>query len=698
MRVPGYEVLGVVGRGGHAVVHRARQLAFDRVVALKVVSGVDVDGSVQRRFERECKAAGALSWHPHIVAVHDAGVTEEGSPYLAMEFLEDGSLADRVRHSGTMDAASVASVAVQLCGALESAHRAGTLHRDVKPENVLVGPYGDVKLADFGIAVLQAATTVTATGTVTATVAHAAPEVLSGNSATPASDVYSLGSTLFALLAGKPAFVEPTDEVLAAALMRIMTSPVPNLREHGVPDELAFLVERAMAKEPAERPLSAAAFGEALQGFQRQAGDPVTDMRLREDRHVTVRVDEPPPRPPDVTTEPRTRGQGSPWAPNGSSPRTPPVDSGHAVRRRRNRWLVLSIAAAALVGLSATTAVVVSGNNAGGGKEAGDRAGTDGGPASVLWSAPSDAVESLSAGPGLVYGGTQDAIRALDVDSGSERWQFEDRGIGVIEEVVVEGDLAYAMTNSANIYALDADTGAEVWRSEDNEIRSWVGADLAVSNGVVYAAGGPARVYAADAKTGATLWEYGTESSTAGIAVVDGVVYTVDFDSVYALQAASGTEIWRFSEGERDEAGRFFANVSVANGVAYVPSGLGLVYALDGGSGKELWRFRTGEAVTEAPFVAESAVYVGSQDGTIFALDARTGAEFWRFSTQGGPVNAPIVSEGVLYAAADDVYALDPASGTELRRYTVPASHAPPLPGEGALFVGTRLGVYAVRR
>ncbi|MBI2169580.1 MAG: serine/threonine protein kinase [Actinobacteria bacterium] len=309
VHIPGYEVLEAVGRGGHAVVFQARQIAFDRIVALKVISGVDIDGSTQRRFERECRVAGALSWHPHIVAVHDAGTTDEGAPYIAMEYCEAGSLGDRLARLGGLGWPEVTTAAVQLCGALETAHRAGTLHRDVKPENVLVGLYGEVKLSDFGIAALQRGSTVTAAGVVTTTVAHAAPEVLAGAKSSPASDVYSLGSTVFTLLSGKPAFLEPTDEVLATTIARIATSPVPDLRPAGVPDGLAALIEASMSKDPATRPLSAAALGEGLRSFQAQVGQPVGDMRLRDDLKGTVAIAEPPPvpavnGPPAVVTPP----------------------------------------------------------------------------------------------------------------------------------------------------------------------------------------------------------------------------------------------------------------------------------------------------------------------------------------------------------------------------------------------------------
>ena len=205
--INGYADLTVIGQGGFAVVYRATQSALNRSVALKVLSGL-VDPVAISRFERECATIGSLSGHPHVVSVYDAGTTVEGSPYLAMEYLPRGSLADRVQARGPLPTAEILSVGVQLCDALEAAHQAGVLHRDIKPENVLVDMAGQCKLADFGVAAVVEGVDSrdTAPGTLLGTVLHLAPEVLEGGRATVTSDVYSLGSTLATLALGKAPF------------------------------------------------------------------------------------------------------------------------------------------------------------------------------------------------------------------------------------------------------------------------------------------------------------------------------------------------------------------------------------------------------------------------------------------------------------------------------------------------------------
>src|SRR5436305_4526293 len=140
--IDGYEDAAVIGRGGFAVVYRARQRAFHRTVAVKVLSGATVDDATLRRFDRERAAIGTLSGHPNIVTVYDSGLTANGVPYLAMEHLARGSLADELHRTGPLDWRQVLPWGIKLTGALESAHRLGVLHRDIKPENVLLSNFG----------------------------------------------------------------------------------------------------------------------------------------------------------------------------------------------------------------------------------------------------------------------------------------------------------------------------------------------------------------------------------------------------------------------------------------------------------------------------------------------------------------------------------------------------------------------------
>jgi hypothetical protein len=276
LRVPGYSDLSEVTRGGFATIYRAWQPTFEREVAIKVLLGKADDTSV-RRFGRECAAIGALSGHPNIVTVYEAGTTEDGRLFIVMEFLHGGSLADRLAERGPFEVGDVLDIGARVAGAVESAHRADILHRDLKPENILLSRLGEPKVADFGLAQLPGATP---TGAITGTIAHAAPEVLAGEEPTVASDIYSLSSTLFCLLAGRPPFAQPGDSSLVAIVARITHDPPPDLRSRGIPDALCCILEQGLAKVPAHRQHDVGQLGRQLQAAQVALGHPITPLPL----------------------------------------------------------------------------------------------------------------------------------------------------------------------------------------------------------------------------------------------------------------------------------------------------------------------------------------------------------------------------------------------------------------------------------
>ena len=342
--VPGMEDAVEIGRGGFAVVYRARQPDLNRTVAVKVLS-TRLDGPGREQFAREGRAMGALSAHPNIVSVFGTGATASGRPYIAMEHMGEGSLADRVDLDGPLPWAEAVRITIKLAGALETAHRAGTLHRDVKPENVLLSDYGEPELTDFGIARVEGRYE-TATGQVAVSAAHASPEVLEGRSASVASDVYSLGSTLFSLLAGRAAFARRPDETLMALYLRIARDPIPDLRPRGVPDAVCRVVEQAMAKDPSRRQASAAELGTQLQEAQRRSGLPVTDMALALPEAAprrTERVDAAEPSPGSGDMLGRTEDGEHPGA-----------------RHGRRRWPA-GIAAAVVAAVAVAGAIALRG-------------------------------------------------------------------------------------------------------------------------------------------------------------------------------------------------------------------------------------------------------------------------------------------------------------------------------------------------
>jgi ATP/maltotriose-dependent transcriptional regulator MalT len=270
-----------IGRGGFGVVYRCSQHSLDRIVAVKVLTA-DLDNDNVERFIREQRAMGRLSGHPNIVNVLEVGATSSGRPFIVLQYAPYGSLDGLIRKRGPLDLSGALQLGVKVAGALETAHRAGILHRDVKPANILLTEYGEPQLTDFGIA-RMAGGFETSAGFIAGTPAFTAPEVLSGKAPTMASDLYGLGATLFCALTGHAAFERQSGESVVAQFLRISSSPVPDLGKVDIPDALSRAVERAMARDPAERPSSAGEFGAELCEIGRRIGLGVDEMALRVD-------------------------------------------------------------------------------------------------------------------------------------------------------------------------------------------------------------------------------------------------------------------------------------------------------------------------------------------------------------------------------------------------------------------------------
>ncbi|MGW4771861.1 protein kinase domain-containing protein [Nocardia sp. NPDC004278] len=266
-----------IGRGGFGEVYRCTQTEVDRTVAVKVLTG-ELDEN-RERFFREQRAMGRLTGHPNIVDMLEVGATGSGRPYLVMPYHRRGSLDARIRGDGPLPLPEVLRLGVKIAGALETAHRAEILHRDIKPGNILLTDYGEPALTDFGIAHIAGGFETT-TGTITGSPAFIAAEVLSGEAPSRASDVYGVGATLFCALTGHAPFERRSGEQVVAQFLRITEQPVPDLRERGIPDDMCAVIESAMSREPRDRP-TAAALGEQLRQVERNHGFAVDEMALQ---------------------------------------------------------------------------------------------------------------------------------------------------------------------------------------------------------------------------------------------------------------------------------------------------------------------------------------------------------------------------------------------------------------------------------
>lgn len=268
-----YELGERLGQGGMADVWAARDLRLRRDVAVKFLTpDVATRPDLKTRFEAEARSAASLN-HPNIVTVYDSG-EHDGSPYLVMERLPGRTLAEEIAE-GRLDPDRALSVAGDVLAALEAAHSAGIVHRDVKPANVLLCPDGTAKVADFGIAKAASEVDVTTGRLILGTPGYLPPERLAGQPATPASDLYSVGVLLYEALGGRPPFEGPTPVAVAKAIQSEEPPALSELRP-GLPGHLVAAVERAMEKDPGRRFGSAAEMAQALSGPSPTETQPLT--------------------------------------------------------------------------------------------------------------------------------------------------------------------------------------------------------------------------------------------------------------------------------------------------------------------------------------------------------------------------------------------------------------------------------------
>jgi tetratricopeptide (TPR) repeat protein len=300
-----YRLDRLLGRGGMASVWLAQDEVLDRPVAIKVLSDtIASDPEFLARFRREARVAASLS-HPNLIGVYDYADGEE-RPYLVIEYVAGENLAQRMAGGSEVDPERLAR---ELLGALAHIHRAGILHRDVKPQNVLLAPDGSAKLIDFGIALPRDATALTRTGNLLGTARYVAPEAMSGQPATERSDLYSCGVVLRDCVGDRP------------------------------PARLAGLVERLTSREPSRRPASAE---EALAWLER------TPAKVEEPTQRMTLPAEPPPAEPSRRAEPPRR------EPPPATPRAP---------SSRPRWAAAAALLVALAGVAGLVALMATGSD-----------------------------------------------------------------------------------------------------------------------------------------------------------------------------------------------------------------------------------------------------------------------------------------------------------------------------------------------
>lgn len=261
-QVDGYELLETIGAGGMGVVYKARDVALQRLVALKMLGTLLVgDPTARQRFLREARSAAAVG-HPHVVTIHS--VRQMGDvPYLVMEHVAGGSLHDKLQREGKLAPHQIVRIGMQIALGLAAAHRRGLIHRDIKPANILLEDGEQVKITDFGLARAAEDVSMTQSGAVAGTPEFMSPEQAEGRPPTPQSDLFSFGALLYALAAGKSPFRSSSVPATLRAVCDATPPPLTDV-DPAIPEWLARLVARLLAKNPADRPATAVSVAEEL--------------------------------------------------------------------------------------------------------------------------------------------------------------------------------------------------------------------------------------------------------------------------------------------------------------------------------------------------------------------------------------------------------------------------------------------------
>ncbi len=333
-----YQLLEKLGSGGMAEVFRARDLMLDRYVAIKVLrQDYSNNPDFQNNFRMEARAAANLS-HPNIVTVHDFGFANN-LLFIVMEFIPGKDLKQLIRERGRFSVETGIPLIIQACAGLGYAHRAGIVHCDVKPHNMLVSPDGRLKVTDFGIArALATMTPGEKTDVVWGSPLYFAPEQARGEALSPASDVYSIGVVMYELLCGTPPFTASTPEELAR--LHISARPIP-IREYipEIPTALEEIIMKVLSKEPSARYRTADQLGRVLLKFgtlsDAPAPSPIPELAKES------------PQPPRVDSAPK------PIAPSQPLPRyvpqpEPPVEEASAAFEEID-WGTVGLALLALL-------------------------------------------------------------------------------------------------------------------------------------------------------------------------------------------------------------------------------------------------------------------------------------------------------------------------------------------------------------
>ena len=689
--IAGYRLEEKIGTGGMAFVYRARDERLQRQVALKLMAPArSADESFRLRFIQESRAAAAVD-DPHIIPVYEAGEAG-GVLYIAMRYVAGGDVQGLLGRERQLPAAQVAAIISAVASALDAAHAAGLVHRDVKPANMLLdsspGRPDHVYLSDFGLSKGSLSSAgVTSSGQFLGTPNYTAPEQIQGQQVSGQTDQYALACTAFELLCGEPVF--PRDQGVAIIYAHLSQPPRSLLTQRpDLPPAADAVLARALAKAPQERFGSCLEFAGALRASLGVAPAVATPLAAQapswpgsvsgmtpmsgSGRAAAMPSPGPVSIPPVVSypgrypagPAPAGAWAGTPsdgWAatPGAPGPATVPPGGPPApwqsttqaparpVSRRKLLWAAAGIPVAAAAGAVAWAAIR-PGEAATAGRKPTARAATPTHDPDPRWQAhvPFGHGAVLAAAGGLVVvaggpaGPRGNQVRALDAASGRLAWRHT--GSGVIGQVAATEQAVYLATDPVS--AVQASDGSVLWTSPHTALYGPVESD-----GTVYVAEGT--LYALRARDGHLRWQYPADVTSHPV-VAGGMLYTLGVRGgstrtvLHAIRTADGAHQW---DTPAPPGGVLATDGQVICAVEGEEVGEpGRLWVWRASDGQPLWHGRTGTDYG-APAISDGVLYVVRADGTLIAYRATSGTPLWTAPSTVGIT--PAVSAGVVYAS-----------------------------------------------
>lgn len=744
-----YRLIRLLGEGGQASVYLGQHVRLANMQTAVKVARTYLSSEGYAKFEEEAETIAGLI-HPRIVRLLEFDL-KDGRPFLVMDYAPQGSLRKRHPKGTQLSLQQAVHYIEQVAQALQYAHDCKVIHRDVKPENLLIGRQGEILLGDFGIATIAHTTASLYLQNVAGTLRYMAPEQFEQRPR-PASDQYSLGIVAYEWLAGEPPFTGTLGEFVARQSMGLPPPPLRARPNVNIPPATEDVIMRALVREPSQRFHTVRAFAQALKDtlLDRDTGptDPLPPLRSqRIERYSPLSLPSKPKLSetqqsspamagPQETVLPRLFAETAPPidaippVQNDPGDKTPPMQgerdthlastpSPSTKKRRSKPWLIVGLALL-LIGciLGLTTFRVWGQTGSPAGATATSTAQVSPFPTPEGWLF---AYHPERSHPSVQRPLTKDAILQL-----KQTWVFGTGG-SISSSPVRDGETVYVGSDDKRLYAINVQDGKERWSFlADSEIYTppvVVGETVyfgtssgllyavninnqqmvwppfttggiivcfpAVADGTVYVGSADHNLYAIDAQSGALLGTFPTGGAIrSSPAVVNGTVYIGSFDhKLYAIDAKNMQQRWSFSAQDEIQS-----SPVVANGVVYVGSEDDRLYAIDAQNGHERWEFLTKGHVSSSPIVVGDTVYVGGEDGSIYAINTRDGSQRWSYQTGGPLYSSPVVVEGVVYIGSQDhkFYAIDAQTGKLLKAFqTGDEIHSSPAVVDGSIYVSS---------